>query len=110
MIGVDIVKISRFEANFDGFTKSILSKKEKEELLKRGSKKGQLDYLAGRFASKEAFVKATGKKEVSYSEDLDIIDDESGKPHLFYLGKEVGEITISHDEYAIAFVSIGQLD
>jgi len=110
MIGVDIVKISRFEADFDGFIKTVLTENERNEILKRQSRKVRLEYLAGRFAAKEAFVKATGKKEASYLKDIEIIDDESGKPHLFYLDKEVGEITISHDEYAVAVVSIGRLD
>ena len=101
MLGVDIVLISRFEESFDKMVERLLTKDEKKQLELRKNHLGQVEYLAGRFASKEAFVKATGNKSVSY-QDLSIIDDDLGKPHFFFKGEERGEISISHDGYAIA--------
>ena len=57
MIGVDIVKISRFENKSEKFISRVYSKREIEELnLKNGQNKSE--YLASRFASKEAYLKA----------------------------------------------------
>lgn len=102
MIGVDIVKIERFNDVNVHFEERILSKREQKELSLRNDK---LQYLAGRFAGKEAYIKAVGKKDVSYTE-IEILNDKEGKPHLYVRGIETGEISLSHDEFAIAVVSI----
>ena len=66
MIGVDIVKISRFENKSEKFISRVYSKREIEELnLKNGQNKSE--YLASRFASKEAYLKASGKMTTKLS-------------------------------------------
>ena len=81
MIGVDIVKISRFE--------------------------NKSEYLASRFASKEAYLKASGKMTTKLS-SIETLNDSNGKPHLFVNNEEVGEVSISHDTFAIAVVLLNK--
>jgi len=68
------------------------------------TEKRKIEYLAGRFAAKEAFVKAlgTGIGEVSF-QDIEILSS-GGKPVCNYKDFKC-HVTISHtDEYAVAFV------
>lgn len=100
-IGIDIVKISRFENKDIHFIKRVLTEKELlvyNNLLEE--KKAQ--YLASRWACKEAIFK-TNKDEhyLSYS----ILNKDNGEPYVD--GHEEIKISISHDgEYAVASVLI----
>ena len=100
-IGIDIVKISRFENKDIHFIKRVLT--EKELLVYNNlieEKKTQ--YLASRWASKEAIFKANKDEHyLSYS----ILNKENGEPYVD--GHEEIKISISHDgEYAVASVLI----
>jgi holo-[acyl-carrier protein] synthase len=103
MIGVDIAKIERFVPLVKDADR-FLSPQELDEMKTRADIV-KPTYLAGRWAGKEAFVKATGLKSTDFR-FISIIDDSQGKPHIYYMGAEVGEISISHDDYAVAFVSV----
>ncbi len=100
-IGIDIVKISRFENKDIHFIKRVLTEKELlvyNNLLEE--KKAQ--YLASRWASKEAIYKANHDEHyLSYS----ILNKDNGEPYVD--GHEEIKISISHDgEYAVASVLI----
>ncbi len=100
-IGIDIVKISRFENKDIHFIKRVLTEKELlvyNNLLEE--KKAQ--YLASRWASKEAIYKANHDEHyLSYS----ILNKDNGEPYAD--GHEEIKISISHDgEYAVASVLI----
>lgn len=100
-IGIDLAKISRFENKSDHFIKKILTKKELlvyNNLLEE--KKTQ--YLASRWASKEAIYKANKDEHyLSYS----ILNKDNGEPYVD--GHEEIKISISHDgEYVIASILI----
>ena len=100
-IGIDIVKISRFENKDIHFIKRVLT--EKELLVYNNlieEKKTQ--YLASRWASKEAIFKANKDEHyLSYS----ILNKENGEPYVD--DHEEIKISISHDgEYAVASVLI----
>lgn len=102
-LGVDIVYLPRLKKKLDQFAEKILSLKEYQEFLKRENK---LEYLGGRIAAKEAFLKANGKKlfEIDFKM-ISILNDCSGMPHIMYNEKEDFEVSISHDrDYAIAVV------
>ena len=116
-IGVDIESIDRFrnlpfESN-EKFYRKIFTSLEIEYCLK---KKDTYSHFAARFAAKESAIKALGKeKKYSYSE-IEIRNDNKGRPSLYFLNKnnDSGEskyspentfLSISHcDNYAIAFV------
>lgn len=85
-IGIDISEIERVTAMKDRhstFIKKILTATEYQQYLSRGSYQ-QAAYLAGRFSVKESFSKALGTgigAQVGF-QDLEVIDDEVGKPTI----------------------------
>ncbi len=101
MIGTDIVYIPRIELK-ESFIRYILTDEEYSEYILINNDKRRKEYIAGRFASKEAIFKATQDKNyLSYS----ILNKENGSPYV----KDHPEIqiSISHDgEYALAFIVI----
>jgi len=118
--GVDIVQIPKFKKIFlknKGFASDIFTEKEREYCL---SKKDPYVHFAGRFAVKEAFLKAIGRG-VSASgidhifQEIEVNQHVSGKPMLSVGGwaaktskkKRIIQFTvsISHStDYAIATV------
>ncbi|MDX1950486.1 MAG: holo-ACP synthase [Rickettsiales bacterium] len=89
-IGTDIISISRIEDAFkkfgDKFAERILSDEELEIFIKRKNEKNnqQINYLAKRFAGKEAISKAIGTGiggDISFK-DISILNDEKGKPFV----------------------------
>jgi len=96
-IGVDIVKISRFENVSEHFIDRILTLEEKNEFHKREDK---IKYLASRFAAKEAYFKAS--QDVHYL-SVSVLNDEKGAPYI--LNKKNIHLSISdEDEYVIAYL------
>ncbi len=117
VIGVDIVYVPRINEIIcskekNSFLKRCFSQKEIDEFLKKRGRGAE--YLAGRFALKEALVKIAGnRKGIKFSE---ICCLSSGKrPSLSFYGETKGvfrkyeiSFSISHDnEYAFA-VAIGR--
>ncbi|MFR7591433.1 MAG: holo-ACP synthase [Longibaculum sp.] len=104
-IGVDIVDLERLNIHNDHFVKKVLSQKEYQLFQKMSSSKRQLEFLGGRFAGKEAYLKANQKGIGGIDfHDIEILNDETGCP---YLNDENALISISHEnKYAIAFVVI----
>jgi len=106
-IGVDIVEISRIKAisKREKFVGKILSEQEKSIYVNLKSEKRQLEYLAGRFAMKEAIYKAAphickGKQFTEFS----ILNDETGAPYLEETMDATFMMTLSHSEnYVVAF-------
>jgi holo-[acyl-carrier protein] synthase len=79
--GVDLVEIKRFESLDQGILKRFLQRVFTPlELAQAGN---SLVSLAGRFAAKEAVVKAlgTGIGDVHW-QDVEILTDEDGAPYL----------------------------
>lgn len=75
-LGVDIVKISRIE---EKLADRILSDKEQKIWLKNK----RMDFLAGRFALKEAFFKALGTGIRNYKlRDISFVPDKLGAIHV----------------------------
>ncbi|MBE1555194.1 holo-ACP synthase [Sporosarcina limicola] len=100
-IGLDIVEIDRIaelDARSQKFRARILTI---EELMIYEALKShrRTEFLAGRFAAKEAFAKArgTGIGEACNFTDIGIIPAENGKPILYFKGSLVdGFVTITH--------------
>lgn len=109
-IGLDITEIKKIESILSKtpkFVTRILTRKEKE-LMETFSGSRQLEFLAGRFAAKEAFSKALGTgigKDCSF-QDIEILKENSGKPILYFKGNPInGFISITHTkDYAAAQV------
>ncbi|MFD1737675.1 holo-ACP synthase [Bacillus salitolerans] len=109
-IGIDIIEISRIEKLLQNvkFTDRILTAKEKEHFVALEGKR-KSEYVAGRFAAKEAFSKAMGTgigKELSFL-DIEVSKDSLGKPYFSRPHMENVHLSISHSkEYAVAQVII----
>jgi len=116
-IGLDIVEVKRIQKDIedygDKFINRILSSKEIESYNKRLDKD---IFLAGRFAAKEALIKALGKfltDRPPYNE-LQVLNNSTGQPY-FELSDEIWQklkkaspmLSISHEKnYATAVVVI----
>jgi holo-[acyl-carrier protein] synthase len=110
-IGIDIADINRIKGVLERVPRlpeRILTPKERSVYNAYHGQR-QLEYLAGRFASKEAYSKALGVgigAELSF-QDIEILHDEKGKP---YFSKGVfreghSHVTLSHtDDIVTAFV------
>ena len=97
-IGVDICHLQRLK-DLDSLAKRILHDNEYQVFLSKKTFKHQREYLGGRFAVKEAYVKACGCKNFK---SICCLNDFNGKP---YIVDDSCHVSISHeDDYVIAFV------
>ncbi|WP_341300686.1 holo-ACP synthase [Lysinibacillus sp. FSL H8-0500] len=109
-IGLDIVEIDRIAKAMKRtakFKDRILS--EREKILFDGySETRKIEFLAGRFAAKEAFSKAmgTGIGAQCKLHDMEILKGEAGNPVLYFKGEPItGFVSITHaKQYAAAQV------
>jgi len=109
-IGIDIIELLRVEELLNKqkkFAERVLTSAEKErfDCLAKGR---QIEFLAGRFAAKEAYSKAAGTgigKELSFK-DIEIASDHLGRPY-FVKPEGNAHLSISHSQnYAVAQVVI----
>lgn len=111
-IGIDIVELPRIKKliiKSDRFSRRILTERE-FQLWKSLSAQRKIEWLAGRFAVKEAFSKAygTGIGAISF-QDIEVLPDSVGQPQLEYFGEvqDIYHVSISHSKnYAVAQVII----
>lgn len=104
-LGTDIVFIPRLEkqVNNQTFINKVLTIKEQEIMNSLESSSRKLEFLAGRFACKEAFAKAlgTGIGETDFL-DIEILRNDLGAPV-----SSQAQVSISHDgDYCIAVVMV----
>jgi holo-[acyl-carrier protein] synthase len=109
-IGIDIVEIGRVKTAVKQFGSKFLNKIFTKREIKYCTKKKALKFpeLAARFAAKEAYSKAvgTGMNGIRWRE-IEIINNNNGKPHLFVKHKlnRKALISLSHSmRYAAAVV------
>lgn len=110
-IGLDIVEVERI-ANLsirqERFSKRILTVNELKS-YERLSNRRKVEYLAGRFAAKEAYAKARGTGIGSHLSflDIEIGTDENGKPWIVKPEFARPHVSITHThQYAAAQVVI----
>lgn len=78
-IGVDVVDIARFERAMSRTPRLGARLFTASELVKDG-KPRSLRSLAGRFAAKEALIKAFGDSEGVHWQDIRVVNDDLGSP------------------------------
>ena len=116
-IGVDIVEVRRITQALQGgdaMAKRVFTKAELDYCWDR---KNRYQHFAGRFAAKEAALKAlgTGWQEGIRWKDVEVVPGERGKPEVNFYGKakefleasgaKRAIVTITHArEYAVAAV------
>ena len=112
--GVDIIEIPRIQQVLDRYGQRFLDRVFTPSEI--AYCRGRAPNLAGRFAAKEATMKAlgTGVRGVGWK-DIEVVRAESGAPSVKLHGRaeqrakrlQVGEISLSMShsrEYAVAFV------
>ncbi len=106
-IGVDIVEFAQIKEKInDRFINRILSKRELDRYNSISNSQRQLEYIAGRFAAKEAYTKVYKKflTPLNFT-DVEVLTDEFGAPYIEskYMSKDIVKVSISHsDNYVIA--------
>ena len=119
--GVDIIEIERVKNSIEEtggkFCEKVYTKSEIEYCESKKVQKYQ--HYAARFSAKEAIFKAISvdlknKYDIDWK-DIEILNDESGRPYVNILKKDIEidsiDISISHcKEYAVASVIAVILD
>lgn len=103
-IGCDLVYVPRVK---ERIAEAVLTDKERLDMASCPEMK-RLEFLAGRFAAKEAVMKAygVGMKGMLFTE-IEVSYDGSGAPYATYKGQRIA-ISISHDgDYALAVALLG---
>lgn len=93
-VGVDIVKIERFENLTPHFMRRVFTEREREYLSGRKAQS-----IAGIFAAKEAIAKALGTGFVGFSPcDIEILHKQNGAPYaiLHNAAKKTAKSTTSN--------------
>ena len=110
-VGMDAIELSRIEkivVQDSSFIQRVLTPKEYAVYETLGIKR-KVEYLAGRFAAKEAYSKALGTgigKSVSF-QDIEILNTENGQPLLTAPHPYQRHVSITHtnhDAYAVVIL------
>ena len=116
--GIDMIEIERIKQSIEDtegkFCERVYTEKETEYCESKKTQKYQ--HYAARFAAKEAFFKAVSpllenKYDIGWK-DMEVLNDESGRPYVHILSEKVPnieniDISISHCKaYAIANVTV----
>ena len=93
-IGTDIIEVERVAANIkkeNGFRELVFSQREIQYCE---SKTHKYEHYAARFAAKEALAKAIGTGWIAGTNfnEVEVINDESGKPHIQFIGETANQI------------------
>ena len=106
-VGIDIVEIKEIDESIqsEAFTRKVFTSPETQSVERY---RNRAEHLAGKFAVKEAFMKAIGagiRQEIWFTQ-IEVLNDESGKPQvqvkgeaekrLEELGAERIHVSISH--------------
>ena len=110
-VGVDICQNERVKFSL---VDKILSAEEKAFFDSYKSDLRKLSYLCGRFAIKEALIKAFSQANINlYLSDFVVLNDDLNRPYLakpIFNDKKV-HISISHEEdYTIGFALVELID
>ncbi len=114
-MGIDIVRIDRIKRASERWGERFLRRIfSEDELNYCHSKINSFESLAARFAAKEAFVKAIGRR-IDFK-SIKIYNEPSGRPYLIVEDSSLPSnlrfhLSLSHDsEYAIATVIVEELN
>ena len=106
-IGVDLVEFAQIKEKInDRFIKRILSNRELSRYNSISNDQRKLEYIAGRFAAKEAYTKVYKNFNTPLNfVDVEVLTDEFGAPYIEskYMPNDNIKISISHSKnYVIA--------
>ena len=96
-VGIDIVENARVKKVMsDSFALKVLSKEEFERYQSFNDNR-KVEFLSGRFAVKEAIIKCLSDYEKVIMSDLNVTNNESGKPEIIYKDYDL-KISLSHEK------------
>ncbi|MBQ6559995.1 MAG: holo-ACP synthase [Erysipelotrichaceae bacterium] len=95
-VGIDIVENERVRKVLsDAFMRKVLSEDERK-LCEDYPLEKKVRFVAGRFAVKEAIIKALSDYEIPEFTDLNIVNNSKGKPGITYKDYKLS-VSISHE-------------
>lgn len=102
-IGIDLVEHQEICNREDRFIRRVLSEEEYQYYSQITSSKRKVEYVASRFACKEAIFKCTQMEHFDFRE-ISILNDKNGAPYVLIHQKRTElQISLSHTEhYSIA--------
>lgn len=115
-IGIDIVKIQRMKDACEKWGRKFFEKILTDNEISYCYKKSDpYPSLAVRFAAKEALIKATGWETAFNFKDIEVVNNEKGRPSIqvkgrledFFKDKAITRchLSLSHEkEYGVAYV------
>ena len=108
-IGTDLIEVERVAEKMEkkqGFKELVFSA---DEIIYCEARTYKYEHYAARFAAKEAFLKAigTGWRNGTAFNEIEIYNDEEGKPEIRFHGKK--EKTIAELKLGKIFVSLSHL-
>lgn len=103
MIGIDIEDTKLFEKDRGVFVYTMSFTKKEIEYC--NSKQEPEQHYAARFAAKEAVIKALNLKEIKMT-DIEILNEEDGKPYVILRGSKRHDIKISLSHTADKAIAI----
>ena len=112
--GVDITEVRRLRQAVEKWGDAFLNRVfTKEELRHARTRASFYQHLAGRFAAKEAVLKALGDQRLNWK-DVRILNDKEGKPYCKITNEQIKKadihISISHvKSYAVANAIVTQI-
>ena len=106
--GIDLIEVERVADRMQksGFRELVFSQNEISYCEAAANK---YEHYAARFAAKEAFLKAlgTGWRNGTAFNEIEIYNDEEGKPGIIFLGKTLE--TVTKMKLGKVFVSLSHL-
>lgn len=114
-IGIDLVEFEEMrDHHSDKFVDRVLCEEERGVYDSMGTDKRKLEYLAGRFAAKEAYTKAYGSFDTPLNfKDVSVLADETGRPVIqsSYRPEDICHVSISHSRhYVVAICQVIQTE
>jgi holo-[acyl-carrier protein] synthase len=106
MVGVDIVEVSRISQLRTRYGDKFLNKVFTDgEIEYARSKRRSDESFAARFAAKEAFIKARGRRFPW--KEIEVHSGERGRPFIVFGGEKFDGVSLSHERaYAVAVVTL----
>ena len=115
-VGIDLIENKRFEGYLQDDRKiaRILSLEEVEVFKSFACSKRKIEYLASRFCTKEAFIKASNSYNLHFNyTDISVLNNENGSPYLKFAFSFTDSVKLSlthTDDYSSSIVIIEKQD
>ena len=106
MIGIDIVEVARIERARETYGDRFLNRVfTTREIEYAGRRRRWAESLAGRFAAKEAFMKACGRRLPW--KGIEVLSGDRGRPFIRFGDRQYDGVSISHErQFAVSVVEI----